>query len=92
MDLNKLWNQVIGKEVDDATLLVQEQKRVAELKEATRIAKERQEVRNQLIDVQKERKELEAGLGQGGSKLVLYIAGLGGLLVIALIMKSCMGC
>ncbi len=91
--LIRLWNQLLGNPVvDDKTLLAQEQKRVEKLKEATKVMKERQETRSQLLSTQKERKELEVGLGKRSGRLVMYIAGLGGLLVIVLIMKSCMGC
>jgi len=91
--LIRLWNKLVGNPVvDDKTLLDQELKRVEKLKEATRIRRERLEVRSQLMAARKESKELAGGLGKRGGRLMVYVAGLGGLLVIVIIMKSCVGC
>jgi len=89
--LSRLLNQLSGKSVDDKTLLAQEQQRLVELQAATARMKERREVRSQLIATRKESKELEEGLGKR-SRLVLYVVGLGALLVVVIIMKSCIGC
>jgi len=93
MDLRSLWSKLVGKSTDEAYLLVQEQRRLAKLREAMRVAKERQEVRGQLSATRKEIKELEEGLGRGGSRrLIVYVVGLGAFLVVILIMRSCIGC
>ncbi len=92
MDLNTLRNMLLGKSVDEKALLALEQEKLAKLKKAAQIAKERQEVRNQLQAARKESKELEEVLGKRSSsyRLMLYVSLAGGLIIIVLIMKSCL--
>ncbi len=92
MDLNTLWNMLLGKSVDEKALLALEQEKLAKLKKAAQIVKERQEVRNQLQAARKESKELEEVLGKRSSsyRLMLYVSLAGGLIIIVLIMKSCL--
>ncbi len=89
MDFNKLWNWLIGKPVSNEALLVLEEERLAKLREAVRVAKEKAELHRQLLTARRDSKELEEALGKR-SRARVYIIGLGTLLLIIIVIKACM--
>ena len=87
IDFMGLWYKLKGENSDDA--LANEQKKLATVREAVKLQKEKDEVRRQLQAARKERKELESSLGTQ-RKIKMYIALGALLLVFILIVRSCM--